>query len=228
MLMYQEKSSDKSKRGSTMVELIALMAIMGLWISAMLGVIGSWIDFAKNTEDTVKAINLAREGIEWVTNWRDTNWLRFSSDKNNCWKVNNYDSSCIGSPLMSVDNNDARNIQSWSYILYMNNGVWNLSGTSLSLSSDWSNWNTYKSLYKVGLDSSWFFTQTGTISWPTCNSSLQKDCTTIFTREIQIQVPWPWLVSTGAIGVTSIVRWWGKSHHEVQLNTTLTNWKSKF
>jgi hypothetical protein len=30
----------------------------------MLGVVGSGAEFAKNTEDNIKAINLAREGIE--------------------------------------------------------------------------------------------------------------------------------------------------------------------
>ena len=47
-----------------MLELIAMMAIMGLGIASMLGVIQSGTYFAKDTEDTIRAINLAREGIE--------------------------------------------------------------------------------------------------------------------------------------------------------------------
>jgi type II secretory pathway pseudopilin PulG len=47
-----------------MIELIIMMSIMALGVTAMFGVIGSGTDFAKDTEDTIKAINLAREGIE--------------------------------------------------------------------------------------------------------------------------------------------------------------------
>lgn len=47
-----------------MIELMAVLAIMGMGIAAMLATIGSGIDYAKDTEDNIKAINLAREGIE--------------------------------------------------------------------------------------------------------------------------------------------------------------------
>lgn len=212
-------SSDK--RGSTMIELIAMMAIMALGISSMLGVIGSWVDFAKNTEDNIKAINLAREGIEGVTNLRDTNWLRFSSDKNNCWKTVNYNGNCIGNSAFS------NTILSGSYLLYSTNWAWFLSGmsTSTTLASDWSNWASYKIDYHSWLDVWGFFSQTWSIPIDICSSSLQTNCLTIFTREIQIIVP---STDTWTLNVSSVVRWWGKSHHEVRLDTTITNWKSKF
>lgn len=47
-----------------MVELMAVLAIMGMGIAAMLSTIGSGIDYAHDTENNIKAINLAREGIE--------------------------------------------------------------------------------------------------------------------------------------------------------------------
>jgi type II secretory pathway pseudopilin PulG len=222
--MFRVKSSDK--KWSTMIELIAMMAIMALGIASMLGVIGSGIDFTKSTEDTIKAINLAREGIEWVTNWRDTNWLRFSSDRVNCWKIQNvpsYNADCIWTTSFSTNNSDSRNILSWSYLLYSHNGVWFLSG--ITSSPNWnSDWTGYKAMYRTALDTNGFFSQTGITATETCNSSKQNDCITIFTREIQVVVP----SSTGSILVKSIVRWKGKRDQSVQLETTLTNWKSKF
>lgn len=62
MLQYRLKSSDN--RGATMIELMAMLAILGLGVSAMFAVVTSGIYFAKDTEDNIKAINLAREGIE--------------------------------------------------------------------------------------------------------------------------------------------------------------------
>lgn len=37
--------------------------------------------------DHLIALNLAVEGVEAVRNIRDTNWLRFSADKLNCWNM---------------------------------------------------------------------------------------------------------------------------------------------
>ena len=44
-----------------MIELMAVLAIMGMGIAGLLETIGSGIYFAKDTEDNIKAINLARE-----------------------------------------------------------------------------------------------------------------------------------------------------------------------
>lgn len=223
MPLFLAKSSDNTvskKKGSTMIELIVMMAMMALGISSMLWVIGSGVDFAKNTEDNIKAINLAREGIEWMRNLRDTNWLRFSSDKENCWKSLNYDGSCIG------NNAFLNTVSSGSYIVYLTNWAWFLSGTLAFPTFNWStDWTNYRTIYQTWLDTNGYFSQTGSIPWSTCSSNTQTGCLTIFTREIRITIPGS---DTGTLNISSIVRWWWKWHHEVQLDTTLTNWKSKF
>lgn len=214
MLQYLAKTS--SKKWSTMIELIAMMAIMGLWIASMLWVIWSGSDFAKDTEDTIKAINLAREWIEWVINLRDTNWLRFSSDKTNCWKVKNYLSTCIWSTLGTDD------LTSWSYILYTKNGAWYLSWTAtIDYTTDWLD---YRSTYKAWINESGFYSQTGWVV-PTdyCSSLWDTDCLTNFNREIRITPSWG-----NTLDVESIVRWNWRRPREIILTTTLTNWKSKF
>jgi len=97
--------------------------------------------FAKDTENNIKAINIAREGIEGITNLRDTNWLRFSSDRINCWRVIDYNGDCIN------NSNETNLIQSGSYILYSKNGAWYLSGTT---AIDYTtNWAGYTSTFKV-------------------------------------------------------------------------------
>jgi hypothetical protein len=144
-------------------------------------------------------------------NIRDTNWLRFSSDKRNCWNVDKYQASCIGV--------GADQIGSGSYTLHTRNGVWYLSGAANIVYTNWAN---YKNQYQVGLSTEGFYTQTGITATP-CSAWLQKDCTTIFTREINITY-----VNTGTMLVKSTARWLEKRHQSVTLETTLTNWKSNF
>ena len=207
-----------NKKWATMLELIVMMAIMALWVASMLWVIESWTYFSKDTEDTIKAINLAREWIEWVTNIRNTNWQRFSSDKFNCWKILDYSSNCIWGWVAS-------SISSWSYKLYSQNGLWYLSGVTATFSDVWgADWIGYKTIYKTWIDTDGYYTQTGMTnigSW--CTSERSNNCLTQYTREIQV-VP----QGTGSLSVKSIVRWKWRRDQEIILDAVLTNWKSKF
>ncbi len=197
-----------------MVELMAVLAIMGLGIAALLQTIVSWLYYAKDTENNIKAINIAREGIEGMINIRDTNWLRFSSDKSNCWRIDGYLATCIG------DTSETDKIATWSYTIYSRNGVWFLSWAVTSDPA--STWSTYKDNFAVGLDTNSFFTQTGVVN-TLCSAFLQSGCKTIFAREIKI-----WVSSTGSMQVTSMVSWYDKRLQQVTIDTILTNWKSSF
>jgi hypothetical protein len=201
---------------------MVVLAILGLGITALLETISWGIWYARDTENNIKAINIAREGIEGMTNIRDTNWLRFSSDKVNCWKVKDYSSACIGTALPSYTiPSIPAHIWPQSYTIFTTNGIWFLSWATTILPTSWT---TYKNQYQVGLDSEGFYSQTG-VSSVTCSSVLQSSCKTIFTREINIANVW---TSTGAIVAKSIVRWYDKRPQSVILETTLTNWKSNF
>ena len=212
-----------SKKGATMIELMAVLSIMGLGIAALLQTIGGWVYYARDTENNIKAINIAREGIEGMINIRDTNWLRFSSDKTNCWKTDRYDATCIwntnNSTLSPTWTPPITNILSGSYTIFPRNGVWLLSGATSGLLPASA---AYKSIYKVWLDTGGFYTQTG-VSATTCSNALQANCLTIFTREIQIGY-----TQTGVIQVLSTVNWLDRRPQNVTLGTTLTNWKSNF
>ncbi len=205
----------RTSRWATMIELMAMLAIVGLGIWSMFSVITSGIYFAKDTEDTIKAINLAREWIEWVTNIRNTNWLRFSSDRTNCWKSLGYDSFCIGSTTLWDK------IWTGSYVLNTSNWLWHLSGTTII--NPTTDWATYSNTYFTIQDPAGFSNQTGSVNLPVCTNTIQKTCKSIFTREIQI-VP----DGDNTLYVKSIVRWNNKWIRTIELQTTLTNWKSKF
>lgn len=206
----------KKIQWATMVELLVVLAIMGMGVAGLLETIGSGIYFAKDTENNIKAINLAREWIEGVINIRDTNWLRFSGDRQNCWRTLDYNGGCINNPSF------AWLINSGSYTLITRNGTWNLSGAIETL-HQWGNWNTYKDRYKVWLDDRGFYTQTGINMSQACVGWTQTGCLTLFTREIRLVVVW-----TGTMNVQSIVRWYERRERSVILDTVLTNWKSNF
>ena len=212
-------------RWATIVELMVVLAILGLGITALLQTIGWGINYARDTENNIKAINIAREGIEAMTNIRDTNWLRFSSDKTNCWKVKDYQSACIGNSTLLPYPANPGIIAPGSYTIYSTNGAWFLSGAA-SL-NPLSNWTTYKAAYQIWLDPTWFYTQTWVNAWVSCSSSVQKNCKTIFTREIKISIPPPG-TQTGILIVQSSARWLDGRPQSVVLETTLTNWRSNF
>lgn len=199
---------------ATMVELMAALGILSLGITALLQTLDGGIRYANDTENNIKAINIAREWIESVINIRDTNWLRFSSDRVNCWIVKDYQASCIGDTTPPE-------ITTGPYTIVWLNWAWYLSWASTWINPV-TNWSTYKRQFQVGIDSEWFYTQTG-VSTQSCDSQRTKDCVTNFTREIYITV------SAWSIQAQSIARWLQEQRpRSVTIETTLTNWKSKF
>jgi hypothetical protein len=50
-----------------------------------------------NAKSRIIAINIAREGVEAVRSIRDTNWLRFSDSRRDCWNHMPGTSNCDGS-----------------------------------------------------------------------------------------------------------------------------------
>lgn len=198
---------------ATMVELMAALGILSLGITALLQTLWWGIKYANDTENNIKAINIAREGIESVINIRDTNWLRFSSDRTNCWIVKDYQASCIG-------DSTPPEITTWPYTIVSSNGAWYLSWVAAGINPI-TNWAAYKQQFRVGIDAEWFYTQTG-VSTTSCDSTITKNCVTNFTREIYI-------TSAGwNLSVQSIARWFQERPRSVIIETTLTNWKSRF
>ena len=199
------------KNGASLIEIMAMIAVLGLAVTAMFSTVIGGIYFARDSENRIKAINLAREWLEWVTNLRNTNWLRFSSDQTNCWKVQWYLAGCIGDS--SAVPTTAR-LSTIAYVLTNTNGAWYLTGASTTASGLW-------------VDSNGYYLASGATT-PKCSISLTTNCQSPFTREIRITNASNSGIGSGSMTVTAVVDWYEKRAQNVTLKTTLTNWKSKF
>lgn len=73
--------SVKSQYGQTLIETLAAIFILVMGITAAVGLAVYVFASSTNITKQVIATGLAREGIEAVKNMRDTNWLKFTLDK---------------------------------------------------------------------------------------------------------------------------------------------------
>lgn len=92
-----------NKKGETLIEVIAALTSLVLAGIAAMTLIISVMTSTAISKEYLVAQNLAREGIEGVTNIRDTNWLLFPSEKKDCWIVID-SSACPGTgPSIGAD-----------------------------------------------------------------------------------------------------------------------------
>ncbi len=197
----------KNKIATSIIEAMVVMLLVVAWITGMYNLFFKSIKLSDWTENKLHAIQIAKQGIEGFTNIRDTNYLRFSSDTENCWNTLNYDGSCIW-----ANNTTHEIVDDWIYKIYRENNEWKLEKVS-SISWDYKYYNhNYRTLFKIWLDSNWFYTQ----NWWT-------ELKPLFTREIKTDYDW-----NDKLEVTSLVQWVDSSSKEirkVELNKVLTNWK---
>ncbi|USN58529.1 MAG: hypothetical protein H6767_09960 [Candidatus Peribacteria bacterium] len=162
------------------------------------------------TKNRIEAIQIAREGMEAMKNIRDTNWLIFSSDVENCWNTLNYNPSCIG------DTGVTRDIQDTAHytITLDTNNRWILSepsGVTNYIYSD----SDYRDAFAVKKDANNLYTQSG-----------GTDFKPIYTREIQVSYTGSSTDSNSEkMDVSVTVRWSDTSTHEISFESRLTNWK---
>ncbi len=74
-----------SRRAGTLIEVLIASTILVVAIVAIAGTMLMAQKASRLSRDRLIATNLAVEGIEIVRNIRDTNWVRFSGDRGNCW-----------------------------------------------------------------------------------------------------------------------------------------------
>lgn len=73
------------KKAFTIIEMIMVISIIAIWMMGIISVIDHWVKYAERTRKNIIAINIARSWVEEVFNIRDTNWLRWSAKKYQCW-----------------------------------------------------------------------------------------------------------------------------------------------
>lgn len=72
-------------RGETMIEVLVAIMIVIVGAMAALASLDYFSTRQQVAKELVIANNLSREGIEAVRTIRDTNWLRYSGERRNCW-----------------------------------------------------------------------------------------------------------------------------------------------
>jgi len=208
----------KSKKATSIIEAIVVLLIIVTWVTWMYNLFNRSSHLSNSINNKIQAIQIAKQWIEAMTNIRDTNWIRFSSDYKNCWNtdinLHTVSNNCLW------ENNTNYDIHSWSYIVFRNNNnSWNLK--SKTISNFWS-W-TYIDDYRVYLDN-WIYTQTWNLN----------NLYPIFTREIKVSYlksDWSsWNSDDPKMKIISLVQWVDSSSstpHKVELEQTLSNWKEE-
>jgi len=74
-----------NKRGETLIEVLTALTALVLASISSVTLIIAVMNSTAISKDYLIAQNLAREAIEGVVNIRDTNWLRYPSDKEASW-----------------------------------------------------------------------------------------------------------------------------------------------
>lgn len=204
------------KKGTSLIEAMVIMLIIVSWITGIYTIISSSQKISRSTSDRIKAVQIARDGIESMIHIRNTNWAVLGADRDNCWNVLDYNKDCIW-------DSGANYILPGSYIIYQDPNSW-----QTRLESKISSWNfaqqSYRDTYRVYKDRDSFYTQTGSAS----NEE------TRFTREIIIS--YQDTEDAGSVAneddfkmnITSLVQWndvTSQKSQKIEMDFMMSNWK---
>lgn len=216
------------RKGMSLMEMTVVLFVVSYGIMSVYLILSRGWKLAETTTNRIAAINLAREGIEIVSNVRDTNWVKFSANFPSCWKTFNYDQGCVSEPATTASGHWFGSGATASFVPFLSGSLWYFTGAT----------NTGMYLDAVGLPF-----QTGTLAAaiPITQSKPcqmvdpnSTSCKSNMYRIITIEHPTTpaWCgAGTGCLSVTSRVEWFDRASdkiHTVNLNTILTNWRNNF
>jgi len=215
-----------SLRATSIIESMIVLLIVVTWITGVYSLMTSSQKLANSTELRIEAIQIARDGLEIATNIRDTNWILYAADYENCWNVINYNPDCIwdsGNYGLRIRDKDAWGWNNRKYFTNKNtSNQWELEVRSRVPS--WFDFSTtpYSNTFRVWKDTNGLYTQ---------GSAIDKELNTLYTRDLTFEYFWinDERVDDKVI-VTSTVQWQDSSKttpQKIELSTTLTNWKAK-
>jgi len=104
------------RRGETILETLIAMGVLAIGITIAGQVMATSLRNVNSSKNRVIAVNIAKEGLEAIRNIRDTNWLRYSGKKRECWNhqpTKENDDSCP-----DLTTGDYKPIQPGNYIIY--------------------------------------------------------------------------------------------------------------
>lgn len=225
-----------SLKATSIVEAIIVLLIVVSGITWIYTLLTSSQKLAASTWNRIEAIQIARDGLEAFTNIRDTNWILYSADNENCWNTINYNNTCIWNSTDKTIRIRWANVGATGnkrrYLIYKNTSQqWVLNEATNSPA--WFNYKNstvgsdYREVFRVGKDWNWFYSQ-----WPW----IVEDFTPTYTRSISldyIDTDANWvdeITIDDKIIVTTLVEWIDSSSsspQKVEMSTVLTNWKAK-
>jgi hypothetical protein len=95
--------------GETLLEAVMALSVLAIGIMLASTIMGTSIRNMNGSKNRVIGVNIAKEGLEAVHNIRDTNWLKYSGKKRECW---NHD------PAYLDCQDSTRPIEPGDYIIY--------------------------------------------------------------------------------------------------------------
>jgi len=218
----------KNVSGSSIVEAIVVLLIVILGITWVYSLLDSSQNIASATWKRIEAIQIARDGLESFTNIRNTNWIRFAYDMDNCWNtLNHNDNSCVWDTTTDFDLK--HELDEW-FILYKdNNNFFRVD----SRDNSWGGYadDTYRDNFAVMKHATeWLYTQSwGTLYWAAW--------TPFYTREMKLDYLddsltslWPLASNNQRVRVTSIVGWMDSAQNipkSLEMSVILTNWEAR-
>ena len=97
----------ENKKGETILEVLVALVVITIGAATATSLIVSSLKANLFNKDSLVALNLAQEGIEYMRNLRDTNWIKFSADTQGCWNTKpDVDNCSPANLIVAAVNND--------------------------------------------------------------------------------------------------------------------------
>jgi len=203
---------------------VLLVLVTGIvWVYTLLS---SSQKLADSTGMRIEAIQIARDWLEAMTNIRDTNWIKYPLDYENCWNTRNYDIDCIGDTSTDHDMTHSAN---QGIIVYKNTDNQFITDVRTNSWNNFASWS-YRDDFAIRKDVNWFYTQSG-------GTIYGNGTTPFYTREIRLDYlddsstsQWSSNSNNQRVRINAIVQWIDTSKNtpqRLEMSSILTNWKAK-
>ncbi|MBN1258694.1 hypothetical protein JXA05_02970 [Candidatus Peregrinibacteria bacterium] len=103
----------RNTKGETIAETVIALTVLSIGIALSSALMANSLRNINTSKERVIATNIAREGLEAVRNIRDTNWLKFSGKRRQCW---NHMPAALLNDVCADNGSDW--IQPGTYIVY--------------------------------------------------------------------------------------------------------------
>jgi hypothetical protein len=102
MINWWKKSGlGENKKGETILEVLVALVVITIGAATATSLIVSSLKANLFNKDSLVALNLAQEGIEYMRNLRDTNWIKFSANTQGCWNTKPEVATCSPANLIA-------------------------------------------------------------------------------------------------------------------------------